>query len=242
MRKETHPSIALLGKKIGMTQIFKESGISWPVTVIQVGPCSVLQKKTNSVDGYEAVQLGFLDKKKQRILKPEAGHAAKSKSPVKRIVQEVRIKDGTLDDYTLGAVLDANVFKTGDFVDVSGVSIGKGFQGVVKRHNFNTLDSTHNHERFRHPGSIGQGTSPGKVIKGKKMPGHQGARNVSVQNLEILDVQPEINAIVVKGAVPGAKNGIVTIKASRKGKFAPRSVKPEAPKAEGDAPTEEAKS
>jgi len=215
---------ALLGKKIGMTQIFTEAGEVIPVTVIEAGPCAVLQKKTVATDGYNAVQLGFDDKKKQRVLKPEAGHAAKAKSPVKRLVQEVRLDETTIAEYEVGMMIGASNLEIGDHVDVTGTSIGKGFAGVMKRHNFRGARHSHNHEFFRHGGSIGNRSDPGKVFKNKKMPGQMGNETVTVQNLEVVGIEADKNFVLIRGAIPGAKNGYVSLKASVKGKFKPRTV------------------
>jgi large subunit ribosomal protein L3 len=216
----------LLGKKLGMTQIFSETGDVIPVTVVQVGPCTVMQKKTVETDGYFAVQLGFDDKKKQRVIKPEAGHAEKSKSSVKKFVKELRLDEKSAADFEVGMVLGADLFKVGDKVDVIGTSIGKGFAGVMKRHNFAGKDAAHGtHEFFRHGGSIGNRSDPGKVFKNKKMPGHMGAEKVTVQNLKVVGVEADKNLVLIKGAVPGAKNGYLTLKASVKGGFESRSPK-----------------
>jgi len=224
-RKIAGYSFALLGKKVGMTQIFTPEGDVIPVTAIEVGPCVVLQKKTSEHDGYNAIQIGFDDKKKQRVTKPEAGHAAKSKGAVKRYVKEVRMSAETIGQYEVGQVLTSDLLKVGDRIDVSGTSIGKGFAGVMKRHNFHGANHSHNHEFFRHGGSIGNRSDPGKVFKNKKMPGHLGAEQVTVQNLKVAAVEAESNIVLVKGAVPGAKNGYVKIKASVKGGFDKRDTK-----------------
>lgn len=222
----------MLGRKVGMTQIFRDDGDVIPVTVLEVGPCAVIQVKTPEKDGYHAIQIGFKDKKKTRVTKPEAGHFAKSKTPVKYYVQEIRLTETTAQGYEVGQILTADLFKAGDRVDVAGTSIGKGFQGVMKRHNFRGARHSHNHEFFRHGGSIGNRSDPGKVFKNKKMPGHMGAENVTVQNLEIVSVELATNHVLVRGAVPGSKNGYVMVKASAKGGFDARSpVKGDAPAA-----------
>ena len=220
---------SLLGKKVGMTQIFAANGDVIPVTALEVGPCVVIQKKTPETDGYYAVQLGFSDKKKQRVNKVEAGHFSKSKQPVKRFIREVRLDEKTAAEYEVGQVLTADLIKVGDHVDVFGTSIGKGFQGVMKRHNFRGQKSSHNHEFFRHGGSIGNRSDPGKVFKNKKMPGQMGNARVTVQNLTVVAVEADTNLVLVRGAVPGAKNGYITLKASVKGKFPDRSLKGAAP-------------
>jgi large subunit ribosomal protein L3 len=208
-----------------MTQIFNEAGDVVPVTVVQVGPCSVLQKKTPETDGYYAVQLGFDDKKKQRVTKPEAGHSAKSKSPVKRFVREVRLDEKTIAEYEVGMTLNADLLKAGDRIDVIGTSIGKGYAGVMKRHNFRGQKFSHNHEFFRHGGSIGNRSDPGKVFKNKKMPGQMGNERSTVQNLTVAAVEADKNLVLIRGAVPGAKSGYLFIKASVKGGFEARSPK-----------------
>lgn len=216
-----------------MTQMFAESGDVIPVTVLQVGPCVVLQKKTKESDGYNAVQLGFDDKKKQNVKKPEAGHAGKSKTAAKRFVKELRLDDSTINDYELGSVISAADLKVGDHVDVTGISIGKGYQGVMKRYNFGGAPASRSHEFFRHGGSIGNRSDPGKVFKNKKMPGHMGARQVTVQNLDVVSVQPENNVVLVRGAVPGSKNGYLYVKSSVNGKFDARKPGASSAKTEG---------
>jgi large subunit ribosomal protein L3 len=235
-KKQASIPFAILGKKIGMIQIYNANGDIVPCTVVQVGPCKVLQKKTVETDGYTAIQIGFDDKKKSRIRKPEAGHFAKSNSPVKRFVKELRLDDKNIGDYTVGQELNASLLQPGDKVDVTGTSIGKGFQGVLKRHNFRSKPSTHGcHEFFRHGGSIGMRSTPGRVFKNKKMPGQMGNEEVTNQNLEIVAIEADKNVVMIKGAVPGAKNGYLYIKGSVKGGFGPRNfagTAPEAPAAE----------
>jgi large subunit ribosomal protein L3 len=229
------PSIpyAILGKKIGMTQIFDANGEVVPVTVVQAGPCVVLQKKTADTDGYYSVQLGFDDKKKSRVLKPEAGHASKANTPVKRYIKELRLDEKSIAQFDVGMVLNASNFQVGDRIDVIGTSIGKGFQGVLKRHNFRSKPATHGtHEFFRHGGSIGMREHPGKVFKNKKMPGQMGNKRVTIQNLTVVAIDNDKNIIFIKGAVPGAKNAYLTIKSSVKGGFGPRDLKANAPAAE----------
>ncbi len=213
--------LGLLGKKLGMTQIFTETEVI-PVTVIQVGPCTVLQKKTPDRDKYEAIQLGFLDKKETRCTKPERGHFESAGVTPKKVVQEIRLEPGEVDQFEVGQELRADVFHVGDFVDVSGTSKGKGFQGVMKRHNFSGFEQTHGtHEYFRHGGSIGCRLTPGRVWKGKRMAGQMGNRSVTVQNLEVCRVDAERNIVMVKGAVPGAPNGYVTVYQAKKRKARP---------------------
>lgn len=201
----------LIGKKIGMTSIFDENGKNIPCTVVEVGPCVVTQVRTNEVDGYEALQLGFDDKKDKSAIKAELGHFKKAGTSAKRKVIEIKEFES---EYKLGDVITVDLFQEGDFVDVQGVSKGKGFQGVVKRHNFGgVMQATHGqHNRLRAPGSIGAGSDPSRVFKGLRMAGRMGGKQVTVQNLQVLKVDTEQNLLVVKGAVPGAKNSYVIIK------------------------------
>ncbi len=200
----------ILGKKLGMTQIFTESGTRIPVTVIEAGPCTVVQKKITETDGYEAVQLGFGAQKAHRVNKPRAGHFAKAGKGMFAYLREV---GGDVSDCEVGTEITcADVFTAGDVVDVTGVSKGKGFQGVMKRWNFSGGRSTHGSKFHRAPGAIGCSAWPSHVFKGKKMAGQMGNERVTTQNLEIVDVRAEQNLILVKGAVPGPKNGLVTIR------------------------------
>jgi large subunit ribosomal protein L3 len=198
----------LIGKKIGMTSIFDEKGKNIPCTVIEVGPCVVTQVRTKEVDGYEALQLGFDDKK--NAIKAAQGHAKKAGSVVKRKVVEFK---GFEENYKLGDTITVELFIEGEFVDIAGTSKGKGFQGVVKRHGFAGVgQATHGqHNRLRAPGSIGAASYPARVFKGMKMAGHMGAEKVNVQNLRVLKVVAEKNLLVVKGCVPGHKNAYLTI-------------------------------
>lgn len=208
---------SILGKKVGMTQIFDEQGNVVPVTLIEAGPCYVTQKKTEESHGYNAVQLGFAEVSEKRITKPEAGHLKKAGTPLLKYLREFRVKDHT--DLEVGQVIKADVFETGDYVDVVGTSKGKGFAGVVKRHHFAGGPKTHGQsDRHRAPGSIGAGTTPGHVFKGMRMPGRMGGERVTLSNLELVIVDPERNLLAVKGAIPGAKNGLVEIKEARKSK------------------------
>ena len=200
----------LIGKKIGMTQIFDEAGKVVPVTVIEAGPCVVTQLKTAENDGYEAVQLGFGDVSPKHTNKPMTGHFKKNDLPFKRTLKEFRLDD--ISNVNVGDVLKADVFAAGDVIDVSGVSKGKGFQGTIKRNNNARLKETHGTGPVhRHAGSMGACSSPSRIFKGKALPGHMGAEKVTVQNLEIVKIDAENNLIAVKGAIPGPKNGIVTI-------------------------------
>jgi len=207
----------LIGRKLGMTQIFNEQGVMIPVTVLEVGPCYVTQVKSKTRDGYTAIQLGFDETKERKLAGGERGHIKKANTPALRTLREFRVSDEDLSDYTLGQKLLADIFDEGDFVDVVGTSKGKGFQGTVRRYGFNRQPKTHGQsDRERAPGSAGAGTTPGRVYKGKKMPGHMGNERVTVQNLRVVKVDPERNLLAVRGAVPGPKNGLVTIATARK--------------------------
>ncbi|MGM0470782.1 MAG: 50S ribosomal protein L3 [Bacillota bacterium] len=205
----------ILGKKVGMTQIFNDDGEVVPVTVIEAGPCSVVQKKTEEVDGYSAVQLGFEDVKESRVNKPLKGHFDKYGVEPKKYVKEVRVEDE--DEFEVGDEITADIFAVGDKVDVTGTSKGKGFAGTVKRWNFNLGPKTHGSRNYRLPGSIGASADPARVFKGKKMPGRMGRKKVTIQNLKVAKVDAEKNIIAVKGAIPGPKKGLVQIKDSVKG-------------------------
>ena len=200
----------LIGKKIGMTSIFDANGKNMPCTVIEVGPCVVTQVRTEEVDGYSALQLGFDDKTEKSATKADLGHAKKAGTSVKRKVAEFK---GFDEEYKLGDTITVEHFSEGEFVDVSGTSKGKGFQGVVKRHGFAGVgQATHGqHNRLRAPGSIGAASYPARVFKGMKMAGRMGTDTVKVQNLRVLKVVTEKNLLVVKGCIPGAKNAYVTI-------------------------------
>ncbi|MGB5648162.1 50S ribosomal protein L3 [Muriicola sp.] len=200
----------LIGKKVGMTSIFDENGKNIPCTVIEAGPCIITQVRTKEVDGYNALQLGFDDKAEKRANKSETGHFKKAGASPKKKVVEFRYFEG---EHKLGDTLGVDLFVEGEFVDVSATSKGKGFQGVVKRHGFGGVgQATHGqHNRLRAPGSIGAASYPARVFKGMKMAGRMGGERVTVQNLKVLKVVPEKNLIVVKGAIPGHKNGYVTI-------------------------------
>ena len=200
----------LIGKKIGMTQIFDEAGKVVPVTVIEAGPCVVTQLKTAENDGYEAVQLGFGDVSPKHVNKPMAGHFKKSDLPFKKTLKEFRLDD--ISNVNVGDIIKADVFAAGDVIDVSGVSKGKGFQGAIKRHNQHRLKETHGTGPVvRQAGSMGACSSPSRIFKGKGMAGHMGAENVTVQNLVIVKIDAENNLIAIKGAVPGPKGGVVCI-------------------------------
>jgi len=199
----------LIGRKIGMTSIFDENGKNIPCTVIEAGPCVVTQVRTNEVDGYEALQLGFDDKNEKHSSKAAAGHFKKAGTVAKKKVVELQFEN----EYKLGDVLTVDVFTEGEFVDVQGTSKGKGFQGVVKRHGFGGVgQATHGqHNRLRAPGSVGASSYPSRVFKGMRMAGRMGGDNVKVQNLRVLKVMADKNLILVKGAVPGHNNSYVII-------------------------------
>ena len=200
----------LIGRKIGMTSIFDENGKNIPCTVIECGPCVVTQVRTNEVDGYEAIQLGFDDKTEKHSIKAELGHFKKAGTVAKKKVVEFK---GFETEYKLGDVIAVDLFAEGEFVDVVGVSKGKGFQGVVKRHGFGGVgQATHGqHNRLRAPGSVGASSYPSRVFKGMRMAGRTGGENVTVQNLRVLKVVGEKNLLVIKGCVPGHKNSYVII-------------------------------
>ncbi len=204
-------NLGLLGRKLGMTRIFADDGTITPVTVIAVGPCPVLQIKNTDKDGYTALQVGFDSIPERKLNKPELGHQSKAGKGAHRFVREFRIQD--VSGYEVGQELTTELFKRGDRVKVTGTSKGKGFQGVMKRHNFSGLRATHGAEKVhRSPGSVGNNTYPGRVIPGKKMPGHMGDRRVTYQNLEIIEVRPEENVILIRGQVPGAKNSLIMVR------------------------------
>ena len=202
---------AIIGKKVGMTQIFDAEGKVIPVTVIEAGPCSVIQKKTEEKEGYNAIQLGFADVAQRKLTKPEIGHLKKAGDALKKYLKEFRLDD--ISSYNEGDVLKADVFAEGDCVDVTGTSKGKGFAGVIKRFNAGRSPMSHGAgPMHRHQGSMGACSDPSRIMKGKMMPGHLGAEQVTIQNLDVVQVDPEMNLIAVRGAVPGPKGGIVFIK------------------------------
>mgnify|MGYP000555653750 CR=1 FL=1 len=205
----------LLGLKLGMTRIFTEDGLWIPVTLLQAGPCTVVQRKTRAHDGYEAVQVGFGDKKEKRCTKPLLEHFKRAGVSPKRILKEFKVED----DNALkpGDEVRTDIFKKGDRVDVSGLSKGRGFAGVMKRHHFAGGPGGHGSNFHRAPGSIGASADPSEVVKGKRLPGRMGNAGVTVQNLEVMDVVPEKNLLVIKGAVPGANGGMIMVKHTVKG-------------------------
>ncbi len=215
----------IIGKKLGMTRLFSPEGNIVPVTVIEAGPCPIIQKKTKEKDGYNALQVGFLPKKPNRVNRPITGHVKKSGRGTFYILKELRMDE--VDQYELGQEIAVDIFQPGDLVDVAGTSKGRGFSGVMKRHGFRGAPGSHGtHEYFRHGGSIGAAADPSRTFKGKKMPGHFGNRRVTVQNIEVAEVKPQQNLIFLKGAVPGWRNGIVTIRQAKK---AATSHRPDAP-------------
>ncbi len=203
----------ILGKKLGMTQVFSENGDVVPVTVIEAMPNIVMQKKTIETDGYEAIQIGFEDKKKTRASQPEKGHADKAGTTPKRFVKEIR--GVNVEEYEVGQEIKVDLFSEGEMVDVTGTSKGKGFQGVIKRHNQSRGPMSHGSRYHRGPGSLGA-VDPARVFKGKPLPGRMGGETTTLQNLEIVKVDAERNVILVKGNVPGPKKGYVTIQSALK--------------------------
>lgn len=201
---------AIIGKKIGMTQIFTPEGKLIPVTVIEAGPCPVVQKKTIENDGYEAVQIGFAVKKEKKVTKPQKGHFAKAGVEATRVLKEFRLND--ISALNLGDIISVDVFEEGDKVDITGTSKGHGFAGTVKRFGTHRGPMAHGSKYHRGAGSLGACSTPSKVMKGKKLPGHMGVDRVTVLNLDVVRVDKERNLLLVKGAVPGPKGGYVTIK------------------------------
>ena len=204
---------AILGKKIGMTQVFTQEGQVVPVTVIEAGPCVVVQKKSQETEGYESIQLGFGEVKERRINKPLQGHFKKANVAPKKYLAEFRLNDIT--SYEVGQEIKADVFAAGEFVDVTGTSKGKGFAGSIKRHNQSRGPMSHGSRYHRGPGSLGA-VDPARVFKGQTLPGRMGGETVTVQNLQVVKVDSERNLLLVKGAIPGAKGSLVTIKDSVK--------------------------
>lgn len=203
----------IIGKKIGMTQVFDETGNVIPVTVIQAGPCTVVQKKTAEKDGYSSVQLGFADEKENRVTKPMKGHFDKAGVGYKKVLKEFRLEDA--ESLNVGDVISVDTFEVGAGVDVTGISKGKGFAGPMK-HGLHRGPMTHGSKSKRVSGSMGMCSNPGRVFKGKVLPGHMGVQKVTVQNLEVVKIDAEQNLILVKGAIPGNKGGLVTIRNSVK--------------------------
>ncbi len=210
---------AIIGRKIGMTQIFDEKGVVIPVTVIEAGPCPVVQVKTVETDGYNAVQLGFGIVKESKVNKPEQGHFKKAGVTASKHLREFRTCPECAADVTVGTEIKVDTFEAGEKVDVQGITKGKGFQGVIKRHGQSRGPMGHGSMYHRRPGSMGSTSTPGRVFKGKKLPGHMGVEKVTVQNLEVVKVDLDKNAILIKGSVPGNKGSILkirkTVKASK---------------------------
>ncbi|GAB1422431.1 50S ribosomal protein L3 [Anaerolineales bacterium] len=203
----------MIGKKVGMTQIFDELGNAIPVTVIEAGPCYVTQVRSDERDGYLAVQLGFGESKPKNLSKGQLGHLQKNSLPALRHLREFHVENGDEDAIAEGAEIKVNVFATGEFVDVIGTSKGRGFAGTIKRHGFHRQPKTHGQsDRMRAPGSIGMCAAPGRTLKGKRMSGHMGSDRVTIQNLEVMVVDPDKNLLAVKGSIPGARGGIVMIR------------------------------
>ena len=214
-------TMGLVGRKCGMTRVFTEDGESIPVTVIEAQPNRITQVKTVENDGYRALQVSAGSRKASRVSKPQAGHFAQAKVEAGDLISEFRIADGDETEYEIGSELGVDLFEEGQIVDVIGTSIGKGFAGTVKRHNFRTQDATHgNSLAHRAPGSIGQNQTPGRVFKGKKMSGHMGNVRRTVQNLRVVRVDAERNVLLVRGAVPGHKGGRVIVRPAVKAKGA----------------------
>jgi len=212
MSAETSMTNGLLGKKLGMTQVFDEDGRLIPVTVIEAGPCRVSQVKTKERDGYESVQLAFGETKERKIGKAVTGHLKKAQAPASRWIKEFK----KLNDVQVGQTVKADVFQKGEWVDVEGVSKGKGFQGVMKRHNYRGGPETHGHMFHRAPGSIGSSSFPSRVWRGKSLPGHMGSVKVTVQRLQVVEARPDENLLFVSGAVPGARGGLLVVRKSKK--------------------------
>ena len=204
----------IIGRKIGMTQIFDENGLVIPVTAIEAGPCTVTQIKTVETDGYNAIQLGFGDVKEKRLTKPKKGIFEKSKLTPKKYLREFRVEETS--EFKIGDELKADVFENGDKLDIQGTTKGKGFQGVIKRHGQHRGPMAHGSMYHRRPGSMGPTSTPGRVFKGKKLPGHMGMQTVTIQNLEVVKVDTDKNVILVKGSVPGVKGAVLKIRKSVK--------------------------
>lgn len=213
----------LLGKKLGMTRIFTEDGRWIEVTLLEAGPCTVVQRKTQAKEGYEAVQLGFGSVKEKRVTKPLKGHFAKAGVDAKRTLREFRVDSET--ELKAGDEIRADIFKAGDRVDVCGTSKGKGFAGGMKRHGWKGGPGTHGSNFHRRPGSIGQSADPGRVLKGKTLPGHMGSVRETTQNLEVVTVDPVKNLIVIRGSVPGAPGGVVIVSKSVKAASSQKGAK-----------------
>ncbi len=212
-------ALGLIGKKIGMTQVYTAAGALVPVTVIEAGPCTVVQAKNAATDGYAAVQLGFGEKKAQRATKAYREHCVKAGKGVFNVLKEFRVDEGGEALTTGQEILVGSLFSAGDLIDVTGTSKGRGYAGVIKRHGFAGFPGSHGtHEYFRHGGSIGNRSYPGRVFKGKRMAGQYGAERVTAQNLEVVEVRPDQNLLLVRGAVPGSRGGVVLLQPAVKRK------------------------
>ena len=204
--------LGIIGKKVGMTQIFDQDGNCIPVTVVQAGPCFVTDIKTKERDRYTAVQLGYQEVPERKLTLPQRGHLKKAEVKPLKVLREFRVSEDSVADLSLGQEVDVSLFKPGDYVDVTGTSKGKGFSGVMKRHNFRGTKATHGtHEYFRHGGSIG-GCVPAHTVKGRKMPGRSGAARVTLQNVEVVQVRDSEHLLMIKGGLPGARNSLVLIR------------------------------
>jgi large subunit ribosomal protein L3 len=199
----------LIGKKLGMTRVFLDEGKSIPVTVLKVGPCVVLQKKTREKDGYDAIQVGYEPRKETRVNKPLKGHFEAAAKGCFAHIKEIRVEN--TDEFELGHEIKSDVFEAGDRIQISGISKGRGFTGVMKRWGFAGGNKTHGSRSHRVPGSIGCSASPGRVMKGKKLPGRMGNQRVTIKNLRVVDVRPEMDVVLVKGSVPGSSNSLIEI-------------------------------
>jgi len=203
--------MGLIGRKLGMTQVFEENGKVIPVTVLEVGPCFVTQKKTRDSDGYSSIQIGYQSINEKKVTKPIAGHCKKAGLPPLKYMREIRMEESDAAQFNIGQEMNVSIFKEGDYIDVIGTSKGKGFQGVVRRHGFKGGPATRGSMQHRKPGSIGGG-NPQRVIKGRKMAGHMGNERVTLQNLVVYRVMPEKNLMLVVGAVPGSGNSLVFVR------------------------------
>ena len=206
-------AIGLLGNKIGMTQIFDESGNIIPVTILKVGPCVVTQVKTKSKDGYDSIQIGYGNVSSQSLSQPKLGHLQKSNIQPLRYLKEFKVSEQ--DEFEIGQVLNVDAFSTGQFVNIKGKSIGKGFSGLQKRHNFSRGPMTHGSKNHREPGSIGMGTTPGRVLPGKKMAGQLGNKTTTIKKLKVIQINSEENILVIKGSVPGKPGNLLSIVPSK---------------------------
>lgn len=200
----------IIGRKLGMTQVFVGGEELIPVTVVEAGPCTVIQKKTKQTDGYDAIQIGFRELKSQRVKRPLMGRFQKANAAPVRFLREIKVDN--IDDYEVGQILKVDIFAPGERVDVTGISKGRGYQGVMRRHGFGGGRASHGSMFHRAPGAIGAHEEPGRVLKGKKLPGQMGNRRITVQNLQVVDVDPERNIILLRGAVPGATNGALMLR------------------------------